>query len=583
MIALHWFRKGLRLHDNPGLVAAARGMEAKSIHEPVVLHRPPQIGQHLLPKSYLFDPVEALMPAAKPNFDLENLDSARVYPVYILDPKFADPEKVGVRRYTFLLESLRDLDDQLRKLGSRLYVLKGSPQVVMPKLCKEWNVKRVTWEADTEPYAIERDQSVYESLEKLGIRVHVFSSHTLHHPSQYILAAKGEPTDYGKKRKKKDSSSSSVCFDAASLAPKTYSSFLKLYEFAGNPLRSFDVEFSSKDFVQGNDESKYDVPTLSEMGYDGIGLKPSELHWHYPGGESEALARLERIFTDIDFVCNFEKPKTSPNSITASTTVLSPYLKFGCLSSRRFYWKIYETYGQRKHTKPPVSLRGQLYWREFYYLNGYVLGNKYDKMVGNPICRQIPWRHDEDFLDAWENSRTGFPFIDAIMTQLRDEGWIHHLARHAVACFLTRGDLWQNWEHGVRIFEKYLLDADWSINVGNWLWLSCSSFFYQYFRCYSPIAFGKKTDPGGLYIRRYLPILAKFPDKFIYEPWNAPRTVQEACGCIIGRDYPEPIVDHSVVSKENMSRMKQAYIDQKTPLPEPKPQFQNNRKKRKHK
>ena len=88
------------------------------------------------------------------------------------------------------------------------------------------------------------------------------------------------------------------------------------------------------------------------------------------------------------------------------------------------------------------------------------------------------------------------------MTQLRTEGWIHHLARHATACFLTRGDLWQSWERGAQVFDQWLLDADFAMNNGNWQWLSASCFFYQYFRVYSPVAFGKKTDPNGYYIRK---------------------------------------------------------------------------------
>lgn len=159
-----------------------------------------------------------------------------------------------------------------------------------------------------------------------------------------------------------------------------------------------------------------------------------------------------------------------------------------------------------QHSKPPVSLLGQLYWREFFYLNGHTVPN-FDRMEGNPICKQIPWRKDGDaeterLLEAWEEGRTGYPFIDAIMvgpatwgvggftrlppsppfapqTQLREEGWMHHLARHAVACFLTRGDLWISWERGARVFDRHLLDADWSINNGNWMWLSASAFFYQ--------------------------------------------------------------------------------------------------------
>ena len=94
-------------------------------------------------------------------------------------------------------------------------------------------------------------------------------------------------------------------------------------------------------------------------------------------------------------------------------------------------------------------------WREYNTLMGYTTPN-FDRMVGNPIARQIPWDNDPMLLDAWKSSQTGYPFIDAIMAQLKHTGWIHHLARHAVACFLTRGDLWQSWEKGALCFEEAL-------------------------------------------------------------------------------------------------------------------------------
>jgi cryptochrome len=183
----------------------------------------------------------------------------------------------------------------------------------------------------------------------------------------------------------------------------------------------------------------------------------------------------------------------------------------------------------------------------------------WNKMEGNKYCRQVPWDDDPTLLKAWKEGRTGFPWIDATMRQLAQEGWIHHLGRHAVACFLTRGDLWQSWEEGAKHFEAQLLDADYALNGFNWLWLSCSGFFFQYFRCYSPIAFQKKNDPMGVYIRHYVPELAKLPDKYIYEPWEAPKAVLEKAGVKLGTNYPHPIVDHAIVSKENMARMKEAY------------------------
>ena len=169
---------------------------------------------------------------------------------------------------------------------------------------------------------------------------------------------------------------------------------------------------------------------------------------------------------------------------------------------------------------------------------------------------------------------------------------MHHLARHSVACFLTRGDLYQSWEKGRDVFERLLIDHDWSLNSANWQWLSASTFFSQYFRVYSPVAFGQKYDKSGQFIRRrgsdpdpgpgpgpgpgpdrdpdrdpapaklprrFLPVLKDMPDKYIYEPWKAPEAVQKRANCIVGVDYPRPIVDHKEVSDTNKGRMARSY------------------------
>lgn len=104
----------------------------------------------------------------------------------------------------------------------------------------------------------------------------------------------------------------------------------------------------------------------------------------------------------------------------------------------------------KRNSTPPLSLFGQLLWREFFY-TAATNNPRFDRMEGNPICIQIPWDRNPEALAKWAEGKTGFPWIDAIMAQLRQEGWIHHLARHAVACFLTRGDLWVSWESGVRV------------------------------------------------------------------------------------------------------------------------------------
>uniref|UniRef100_A0A4W5LXZ0 Cryptochrome circadian regulator 2 n=1 Tax=Hucho hucho TaxID=62062 RepID=A0A4W5LXZ0_9TELE len=298
-----------------------------------------------------------------------------------------------------------------------------------------------------------------------------------------------------------------------------------------------------------------DCSVFCSPGFKTQGLDPAV----WKGGESEALERLNKHLDRKAWVASFERARINMCSLIASPTGLSPYLRFGCLSCRVFYYNLRELYMKlRKHCSPPLSLFGQLLWREFFYAAGTNNPN-FDRMEGNPICVQIPWDHNPEALAKWAEGSTGFPWIDAIMTQLRQEGWIHHLARHAVACFLTRGDLWISWESGMRVFEELLLDADWSVNAGSWMWLSCSAFFQQFFHCYCPVGFGKRTDPSGDYIRRYIPKLKDYPNRYIYEPWRAPESVQKAANCIVGVDYPKPMINHAEGSRLNIERMKQVY------------------------
>ncbi|CAK9164838.1 unnamed protein product [Ilex paraguariensis] len=477
--SLMWFRKGLRIHDNPALEYSAK-------------------------------------------------NSNYLYPVFVIDPHYMEPDptafspgssRAGLNRIRFLLESLVDLNSSLRKLGSRLLVLKGEPSEVVIRCLKEWDIKKLCFEYDTEPYYQALDAKLKNHASVAGIEVFSPVSHTLFNPADIIQKNGGKP-------------------------PLSYQSFLKLAgqpSWAASPL-STTLSWLPPVGEVGNCEIS-DVPTIKELGYEDFGEDNSTL---FKGGESEALRRLGESINDKEWVANFEKPKGDPSAfIKPVTTVLSPYLKVVQKSVKR-------------HTSPPVSLLGQLLWRDFFYTVAFGTPN-FDRMKENRICKQIPWNDDEELLVAWRDARTGFPWIDAIMVQLQKWGWMHHLARHSVACFLTRGDLFVHWEKGRDVFERLLIDSDWAINNGNWMWLSCSSFFYQYNRIYSPISFGKKYDPNGNYIRHFIPALKNMPKEYIYEPWTAPLSIQSKAKCIIGKDYPKPVVSHDYASKECKRKLAEAY------------------------
>uniref|UniRef100_A0A182T2J5 Photolyase/cryptochrome alpha/beta domain-containing protein n=1 Tax=Anopheles maculatus TaxID=74869 RepID=A0A182T2J5_9DIPT len=425
-------------------------------------------------------------------------------------------------------------DRNLRKLNSRLFVIRGQPADALPKLFKEWGTTCLTFEEDPEPFGRVRDHNISEMCKELGIEVISAASHTLYNLERIIEKNGGR-------------------------APLTYHQFQAIIasmDAPPQPEASITLDVIGKATTPQYDDhdDKYGVPTLEELGFETEALRPPV----WIGGETEALARLERHLERKAWVASFGRPKMTPQSLLASQTGLSPYLRFGCLSTRLFYYQLTDLYKKIKKACPPLSLHGQLLWREFFYCAA-TKNPTFDKMAGNPICVQIPWDRNAEALAKWASGQTGFPWIDAIMTQLREEGWIHHLARHAVACFLTRGDLWISWEEGMKVFEELLLDADWSVNAGMWMWLSCSSFFQQFFHCYCPVKFGRKADPNGDYIRRYLPVLKNFPTRFIHEPWNASESVQRAAKCLIGKDYPLPMVNHAIASRANMERIKQVY------------------------
>ncbi|XP_048782184.1 cryptochrome-1-like isoform X3 [Lagopus muta] len=461
---IHLFRKGLRLHDNPTLLAALQSSEV-------------------------------------------------VYPVYILDRAFmTSAMHIGALRWHFLLQSLEDLRSSLCQLGSCLLVIQGEYESVVRDHVQKWNITQVTLDAEMEPFYKEMEANIRALGEELGFQVLSLMGHSLYDTQRILELNGGTP-------------------------PLTYKRFLHILSLLGDPempvrnLTAEDFQWAEVGAIQWR--------------VVGAGLR--ETSWLWPPVLAEdlpskqlhlgiSLFLMEGLWSEYfpwGWVASFTKPKTVPNSLLPSTTGLSPYFSMGCLSVRSFFYRLSNIYAQAKHhSLPPVSLQGQLLWREFFYTVASATPN-FTKMVGNPICLQIRWYEDAERLHRWKTAQTGFPWIDAIMTQLRQEGWIHHLARHAAACFLTRGDLWISWEEGMKVFEELLLDADYSINAGNWMWLSASAFFHHYTRIFCPIRFGRRTDPEGQYIRKYLPILKNFPSKYIYEPWTASEEEQKQAGCII--------------------------------------------------
>ncbi|KAJ8601269.1 hypothetical protein CTAYLR_010695 [Chrysophaeum taylorii] len=478
---LVWFRKCLRLHDNAALVEA--------------------------------------------------VSSSYVVPLFVLDPTlYATPH-----RLRFLVESLEDLDRELVRRKSQLFVVRGNPPKVLEAIFAregplgDLRVDRCLWEADpADPTSIDSAAAAIASTHGVEARA-VPGGHTI-----WDLEATLRVIGTGS-------------------VPTTMRAMERLADKLGPPPAPLEAPAEIPP-VPPNTRIVREVPAAPP----GEGI--------VSGGETRGLLRLADVLgrDGGKFAATFEKPKT--RSTTVSTTLLSPYVSFGCVSARRLYADLVvalRPFGAET-SKPPASLVGQLYFRELSYLHGLRVGSGFGTQRESPVCVDVPWDDNPALLDAWERGKTGYPYVDACMRMLASTGYLHHLARHSCACFLTRGDLWVSWEKGAAVFEKHLLDFDWAVNNFNWLWLAGTApWSAPYFRVYSPTPDPRKSalnvdDENGDFVRRYVPELEHFPAKHIYAPWKCPIADQRKASCIIGKDYPKPVVDHAAVSKANIARFKQA-------------------------
>jgi deoxyribodipyrimidine photolyase len=538
---IYWFRTDLRLHDSPALKAALD---------------------------------------LKPEY---------MYPIWTWDPHYVYRARVGPNRWQYLLDCQNDLSKSITKVNpkSKLLVIREAPQTLLPKLFKAWKITHLVFEKDTDAYATERDEKVMDIAKEAGVEVIVKVGRTLYDPDELVKHNHGKPTMSITQVQAAGKKIGSIARPIP--APKT------LPDPGTTDLR-FDQEKPESEpdinaIQRDGDEASYSAlsgpngdfapPTMEELG-----LKPAITS--HRGGETIALKMLDEIIANEEYTATFEKPKTAPTAFAPqATTLLSPHMHFGSLSCREFYWRVEDvvTSYKGKASQPPTSLTGQLLFRDMYFGAQAALGYAFGQTYNNPACRFIPW-HLPSEIDAtsglitgkytidsavaeqqfqrWKHGRTGFPWIDALMRQLKAEGWIHHLGRHAVACFLTRGGCYIDWERGAEVFEEWLIDHEAACNIGNWQWLSCTAFFAQYYRMYSPVAFPQKWDKEGTFVRKYVPELATFDKKYIYEPWKAPIADQKKWGCRISDEegegmYPKPMFDFAERREVCLKSMKNAY------------------------
>lgn len=417
------------------------------------------------------------------------------------------------RRLTFIHQSLQVIHKKLQDFHSGLVVLIGDPAVEIPRVAKILKVDAVYANMDVEPYAKKRDQKVFNGLKNINCEFHLLKDHV-------IFA--------GLEVRKKSGE-----------AFKVFTPYKKqwLMQFQSNDMR--DVSIRKNNFTHHSDLKAFQIDwTLKDLGY-----KKNSL-W-IEAGEDEGMKKLKRFSTVIS---KYHTERNFPAS--HGTSGLSVHLRFGTISVRACVREAI----QKKNEGSSVWL-SELIWRDFYQM----ILDQYPHVAEKafkPKYQNIRWSGSDRHFKAWCEGKTGYPIVDAAMKHFNQTGWMHNRLRMVVAMFLCK-DLLVDWRKGEKYFARYLLDFDLGSNNGGWQWCSSTGCDAQpYFRIFNPILQSMKFDAKATFIRQHCPELQKFSDKHIHAPWITSKEDQKKAECIIGKNYPKPIVDHAIQRKKVLSLFK---------------------------
>ncbi|TBO34267.1 deoxyribodipyrimidine photo-lyase [Aquabacterium lacunae] len=453
-------------------------------------------------------------------------NARRVWCVFVLDTDILDALPRHDRRVAFILDSLRELDAALARLapGSGLIVRHGSARTELPRLAAELGVQAVYANHDDEPDALARDAQVRGKLSGLGAALFTSKDHVIFERHEVLT---GNGTPYGVFTPYKNA-----------WLKKLEPFYVKPYPVA--PYAAHLAAIPEKIAPLWPER----VPTLPEIGFEPV----TDLK--VPTGMSGAEQLLDDFLARMD---RYDEQRDFP--AVKGPSYLSTHLRFGTVSIRHLASLAWAR--MKEGSEGARVWLSELIWRDFYHQilhhHPHVVGGAYKREYD-----RIKWakgKEAEAHFQAWCEGRTGYPLVDAAMRQLNQTGYMHNRLRMVVASFLIK-DLGIDWRRGEAYFAEKLLDFDLSANNGGWQWAASSGCDAQpYFRIFNPTSQSEKFDPQARFIRRYVPELAPLPDAALHAPWLArPADLAAADDFVLGRDYPQPIVQHDVARAETLAR-----------------------------
>lgn len=465
-----WFRQDLRLHDNEALTDALKN------------------GEEVIP-IYVFD---------------ERVFTGKT--------RFGFP-KTGKYRANFIIESVNDLRQRLRALGSELYVRVGKPEEEIFSIAREARTSWVFCNRERTEEEIEVQDALERKLWSIGQEVRYSRGKMLYYTADLPFPVTHTPDIFTHFRKEVER-------------------FVPIREVLPTPT-SEDFQPLTINLPTG------DIPSLENFGQESFESDP-RMVIPFKGGESEGLKRLQYYLWETDLIANYKKTRNGLNGGDYSSK-FAPWLSQGCLSPKMVYSEIKKYERERTQNDSTYWLIFELLWRDFFRLMGKKYGNKIFQKLGTRGAINHPAKNDYQLLQVWIEGRTGVPFIDANMKELAHTGFMSNRGRQNVASFLVK-DLSVNWQMGADYFESMLLDYDPCSNYGNWNYIAGVGSDPRENRYFNILAQAKKYDPKGVYVKRWLPELSNLPADIIHRPDVISSQQELTYNFHLGEDYPKSMV-----------------------------------------
>jgi deoxyribodipyrimidine photo-lyase len=433
-----------------------------------------------------------------------------VIALYVLDEVSPAAWPHGGASRWWLHHSLASLAKDLEARGAALVLRRGDARTVVKALAAETGATRIVTSRCYEPWARALEKAMHDDLKSAGVAFSRYAGTLLFDPD--LIRTK------------------------TNVPYKVYTPFWRM-------VSATDQRATAA--APANIPAPAKLPESDRL--DDWKLLPTKPDWAgglraaWTPGEAGASARLDTFLKSA--LRDYDADRNRPDRL--GTSRLSPHLRFGEISPA-VCWQRARAFAAANpaQDKGLETFLKELVWREFSYHLLYHWPELPD-VPFKPEFARFPWSGNGAQLKAWQRGRTGYPIVDAGMRELYATGWMHNRVRMIVGSFLVK-DLLIPWQKGEAWFWDCLVDADLASNSASWQWIAGSGAdAAPFFRIFNPQKQGETFDPDGAYVRKWVPEIAKLPDKFLHAPATAPREVLAKAGITLGKNYPAPMVDHA--------------------------------------